>query len=943
MASSTSEASASGSPFAQTLKAISQLKYSQLDKAHSSFKERHNAALAIANDDTLDAREKVTQLIRETRRVSGQDPDATTKHWRDRRRKGIDWNDKDLPTKQSELLRLEAAANLAAHDRNVSAEQLTAHVDRLAKGFGYEEQKYVYAELFAKLLGEWLDHGADEGKSSGENKEEGMCIPIDVEVGSKLTSSPVAQPAGRAEMHEQRAQFEEYVYSPLNMDKEKIEKYLEGLFTDTVQKRKALEDLRTHIKHLCDNTPEIDEEDVTDLIQGLIKSDLLSSDKQATLGEFKTNPVIRKELADVLNMHYASFSTWSWPEEGVQLHMRRQLNEKYRVYMDEEILTALFIHSVGHYWANQFLEAFNTFFNSPAWKKSVDEDLTKEESDIFEYFFGDQKLKHGTIEQQRRAEQQSTYFMPMLTAEVTKAQGGGSYDDDSNSNVGSESKVPGGAALKQSLLRMMSTESALSLEMHGQHTTICSDFKWFGPSLSHDSILATLKFFGVSEQWLKWFKTFLEVPTRFVQDGPDAPLRTRKRGTPMSHSLSCMFGETVMFVMDYAVNQNASGVFLYRVHDDMWIWNHKQEHVVKAWEAMGTFAAVMGLDFNPEKTGALTVGSEPNARLPNGTISWGFLTLSSSGEFVIDQKKVDSHIAELRQQLSGTQSIFSWVRAYNRYMQFFLNNFAHSARCFGVQHISQVELTLQRVHSELFPQHNGSAVQYLSSELERKFGITGIPTGWFFWPGTLGGLELLDPFINVVSCRNRDLTHAPFDDMTEEIEELLEEEEAEYQKLAQDYEDGTLLPVGKSSVRYYDDKPPFPTFDEFQKCRQSRSTLWGKKYEDARELHSSYRLQIPMSPEITGALTADFPFVTLMSGRIRTAVGSMDTAKAGIGAADFNFVNTACVNDLYWQYVLAAWGKGVYEKWGGLKIIMPNMLPVGMMSVYRSRRIDWEQ
>src|SRR5690554_6341862 len=128
MASSTSKASASGSPFAQTLKAISQIKYSQLDKAHSSFKVHHNAALAIANDDTLDPREKVTQLIRETRRVSGQDPDAITKHWRDRRRKGVDWNEKDLPTKQSELLRVEAAASLAAHDRNVSAEQLAAHV-----------------------------------------------------------------------------------------------------------------------------------------------------------------------------------------------------------------------------------------------------------------------------------------------------------------------------------------------------------------------------------------------------------------------------------------------------------------------------------------------------------------------------------------------------------------------------------------------------------------------------------------------------------------------------------------------------------------------------------------------------------------------------------------------------------------------------------------------
>lgn len=55
---------------------------------------------------------------------------------------------------------------------------------------------------------------------------------------------------------------------------------------------------------------------------------------------------------------------------------------------------------------------------------------------------------------------------------------------------------------------------------------------------------------------------------------------------------------------------------------------------------------------------------EIDDRLPQGDIRWGFLYLDpSSGRFDIDRKMVDSHISELRKQLSGkSKSIIDWIQ-----------------------------------------------------------------------------------------------------------------------------------------------------------------------------------------------------------------------------------------------------------------------------------------
>ena len=201
------------------------------------------------------------------------------------------------------------------------------------------------------------------------------------------------------------------------------------------------------------------------------------------------------------------------------------------------------------------------------------------------------------------------------------------------------------------------------------------------------------------------YKKNFAVPLRF--NGKSEP-RIRKRGTPISYSLSVVCGEAIIFIMDFAVNQRAKGAFLYRMHDDLWLWDADVSKVASGWEEMKTYADFVGLTFNQKKTGSAYVGtpSEASAALPKGDIRWGFLKFDATeSRFLLSQAEVDLYIVETRRQLANTKSVFGRVNAYNKYMTFFLRNFGGlPAKCFSKAHIVNLIDTLARIQWELFPE-----------------------------------------------------------------------------------------------------------------------------------------------------------------------------------------------------------------------------------------------
>ncbi|KAK3059283.1 hypothetical protein LTS18_011225, partial [Coniosporium uncinatum] len=538
-------------------------------------------------------------------------------------------------------------------------------------------------------------------------------MPVEEDNSSDPGSTTSFEQIGREEMHEQRRIWESYVFTELETDQEAIKQYLDGLFANTHKskklKKKPLQQLRDEMKGFDDMSPRrFDVDTLETCIKGVLKADVFTGSKREALLDLYDRKTVLLEMSDVLNMDLNSLDSWKWDPSPVPVGMRKQINGKYRVYMDEELHQALLLQFIGSKWAVLMKTAFTKFFHSGAWMVSSYRTLGKKDRQRREYFLGSatDTARNASIRNKRRSSYQDNYFMTQLPSSLN--EGSREYNTDDTSSDGDwKTKRP--MEIKQSMLRLATTEMMINTKLYGQFTIIQSDFKWFGPSLPHSTIFAVLKFFGVQAKWLKLFKSFLEVPCVFKQDGVGAQGQTRKRGIPMSHILSDALGEAVLFCLDFAVNQRTKGANLYRFHDDLWFWG--QESVcVEAWKTLTEFAKVMGLELNEEKTGAAQVFDEPKqskalpSTLPKGDVRWGFLRLDTkAGRWLIDEDQVDEHVEELRRQLSACRSVFAWVQAFNSYSaQFFSNNFGKPANCFGREHVQMVIETHHRIQRSLF-------------------------------------------------------------------------------------------------------------------------------------------------------------------------------------------------------------------------------------------------
>ncbi|KAH0603614.1 uncharacterized protein H6S33_007273 [Morchella sextelata] len=874
------------SAFSQTLDSITKTKLRVLKKQNTAFIEQKEQILQSAQAAS-DQQEKVEILL------------DGIKSWSTQTKLG-----RDPPAYISNIEQLLLQAK---YDPTLANSCLQEWEAKIIKDFEFEEVRLQYAELFGKLLMEWVESAGSAGSPATQ-----AATSPDSESFEKI---------GRKEMYEQRAIFESKVFTENKVDEKAILSYLQELFTSTKENKAKLEAIREAVKESGDviGSSKISQEDLKLTIEALLTSDLMSNEKKDTLREFKRDEVILGEVTDVLNMHLASVFSWTWEGDntagfGIPVEMRRQLNQKYRVFQDEEIMQALMLEYIGMQWCGCFRDLFKSMFSSPAWKPCVGK-LSKEHIERRKYFLQENieefspKNNPETIEGHRYQSQRDSFFMAQLGTGGTIVN----YDSESSGGDTDGEYLKSALETKQSLLHILSTECLLSTAIHGSFTVVRSDFSWFGPGLSHASILTVMSFFGVSSEWIKFFKTFLETPLLFAADGGSSSVRVRKCGVPISHSLSTVLGEAVLFCMDYAVNQRANGMFLYRIHDDFWLWNSNPDNCAAAWKEIQTFSSLVGLSFNDEKTGSVTVGAsaEKHPELPEGDVKWGFLKFESSGRFVIDQAQVDVHIAELRLQLSAHTSIFGWIQAYNKYVAaFFINNFGTAAECFGREHVDMILSTLERIHREIFP--TGSMIDYLAEQIQQRFGVQDIPAGWFYWPIALGGLEVKNPFVNQQAIRN-EICEDPSEIFAEAIEKDLEM----YDNLKQKWDEGRVRRDDANYPHLKDE--PFMSFEEYVMFREGGFKHWQEAYEELLKI--AVRCEAKRTPEMKMGILC-------LSDAVRSAPHS-------IGGDDGI--------DEYWEWILASFGDGVAKKWGGLEIVRPGALPVGMMDAWKKRVLHWEQ
>lgn len=605
--------------FSHTLHSITRTKFNQLARQKVAYESAKTALLRDADDEPSPKRAKIL--------VDGAAKLSTT-------------SSLSQPTTET----LQRFLLQAENDPSVSQEAIESYEHDLRNELDACSEKHRFAELYAKLIDEWI--------STSESDSSHLRVP-------------------RAESQEQRAVWEQYVFSAKEVDGEAIKTYLGNLFQSggSSHVNKAYNDLVASIKSFqqtWDLETHFDEDSLQHCIQGLLRTNLLNDQKRMTLNDFLGNKVVLREIADVLNMRMRTRASWEWDGDCI-VEPRRHLNGRYRFYPDEDLLQSLFLYYIGRRWCVMLRQAAETFCKQRQVMKPAFPALSKEEARRRQHFLGSTEGKTTSYSLSNLLDDHfdNEIFLDQLPREIDEQRGG--YGDD-KASVDDNRKSP--IAVVQKLLQTLQTHIIVQNKLGRETTVIRSDFKWFGPSLPHASIFAVLEFFGVQPDWINFFRQVLECPLRFEDDSRGTTSRTRKRGISLSTPLADFFSESVLFCLDFDVNQRASGARLYRLHDDMWLWN-SAETCATAWRVINEFTNLFGLELNEDKTGSTTI--HPGSRggqideavgLPSGDVTWGFLKLdTAAGRFVIDKAKVDAHIDELRLQLSACTNTLDWIRA----------------------------------------------------------------------------------------------------------------------------------------------------------------------------------------------------------------------------------------------------------------------------------------
>ncbi|KAM3074112.1 hypothetical protein ACMFMG_003066 [Clarireedia jacksonii] len=983
---------AAGGVFSETLQSITTTKLTELSKRRNNFETKKKATKSALSREP-DQKKKLRLLLDGVQDGFGIKSSISKKR--------LHANAPTHPRLEILINNLERFLAQAEYDPSISLKSLESWEHSLMQHMNIQSSKYQYATLYGELVTEWL---SKERESDADNVSE--------------TSEGFQQIKEESEARKQgRAQWEKLVFEPSDTDQVAITAYLRSLFGndgENTQAIKALVDLRKSVEdfELSLSSPgQFNETVLKWTINGLLASGLLSEEKRAALKDFLASPVILNEVADVLNMRMAAIDTWEW-DMDLAVEQRRHLNGTHHIFIDEDLLQALFLQYIGVKWSVFFKKAFRNFLGLPgAWSPLRKPVVDKSRR---EYFLGSQDTK-PSIQSKREVIYNGIYFMsqlpnseqedyanedgeeevhyvPHTTAHTTGlnpastmqtqqpqqqmqqqqrlqnyqmslmqlnqapaanrrmgtvqqsqrrlkqtaglGRGGvmkcrkptdlSDFDFDSFLND-EEGELPDNPPktqmeIKQFLLHLLSTEILTNTRFHGEFSCTRSEFSSWSPSLPHSTIFCVLSFFGLSKRWLGFYRKFLEAPLKFVEDGPGSEARTRKRGVPGAHALSSVCGEVILFCLDYAVNQKTDGARLYRMHDDFWLWSPSHQIVVKGWEAIVNFSDIMGVTLDKAKTGTVRITKDGIASktlapidpiLPEGEIRWGFLKLDPiTGEFTIDQSLVSKHVEELSSQLRDKKSIFSWIQAWNIYGgRFFSSNFGKPAHCFGRGHVDAMLSSFKQIQQQIFS--NTNVVEYLKTNLRERFAIDDVPDGYFYFPASLGGLELHNPFVGLLQLRE-----SIYADPGSKIDEFLVAEKENYQRLKRSWlESGkqNIDPITRSN--FFSEMPKeFMSFEEFTKHRED---FWSNGDDGA--LYELY-VQLLQQPQ-KETVQLDLEDATLL----KVVEGNVEGMEAG-----------------YWKWVVKLYGEEMKARFGGLSVVDKGLLPIGMVDLFRSGKVKWQ-
>jgi hypothetical protein len=247
----------SGSVFGETLKTITTAKLDELAKQRAAF-DKDYAALLDAVNAKKGSLERVFLLADGTKACLGVKTGGTRNT-----RLEID------------LKNLERFLEQARFDPSVSPKILEDWEKTLLQYLSVQSTKFQYADLYGKLVTEWL---ASDKPSTNDG---------DVEMTESFEELPGAKRLAS------RSEWEKDVFQSAEVDEQTLKTYLDELFiTNKKEGAAAIRELRNNVENFesrLNSSTQFDKYTLRSTIQGLQNSDLLSNEKREALNDFLSN------------------------------------------------------------------------------------------------------------------------------------------------------------------------------------------------------------------------------------------------------------------------------------------------------------------------------------------------------------------------------------------------------------------------------------------------------------------------------------------------------------------------------------------------------------------------------------------------------------------------------------------------------------------------------
>ena len=262
--------------------------------------------------------------------------------------------------------------------------------------------------------------------------------------------------------------------------------------------------------------------------------------------------------------------------------------------------------------------------------------------------------------------------------------------------------------------------------------------------------------------------------------------------------------------------------------------------------------------------------------------------------------------------------------------RFFSHTFGEPAHCFGLQHVDSILETYQMMQKFLFDetseslQNSHGAVDYVKRMIKDRFGAD-VPDAFVHLPERLGGLGLRNPFVPVLTVRESIAKKSP----ESIIQDFFSAENERYKRYMESFDGlesvdsrinaavnaswsiGTVGPGAFKNLLTAEELESSFSIEEYAKHRELTSSALKQAYLTLQAVPSA--INPAMDPGISQALHSE----------LRVATNETDSK----------------TKEARWALQM---NRDVLRRdYGGLRLVNKEHLPLGVLTLLRSRTVTW--